>query len=272
MRRLFNNTNATKKNPGTSSNPIFPKINIAAKTTKRNATANAMFGKNPYALLGLNSKTLVPEDFNSTVKGAFDKLLRAKKSKDLTPANNAKYDKKLAELRQARDFLLNTNLREGLNSRLVNKQTANNAIHKQRSTKTTSNILNYKNANGANIQKLFNNTNSTKKNPDTSNELLVQTMNQTAKTTNRKANAMIGKNPYTLIGLNSKKINPNTLIHSNTEQLPAEQSKEPTQLPFTSGQSTEIGTGKSFSNHIKQPINGPTKQEEKNATNALLFG
>ena len=74
------------------------------------------------------------------------------------------------------------------------------------------------------MRRLFNNKNATKKNPSTSNKPLVQTMNYTAKNTKRKA------------------------------------------------QSTEIGTGKSFSNHIKQPINGPTKQEEKNATNALLFG
>lgn len=127
MQRLFINTAATKKTIGNSSantpairtettvEPLFPKINITAKNTKRRATANAMKGKDPYALLGLDPTKMQVADFNLTVRDTFDKLLRAKKSKNIS---NENHDKKLGELRQARDFLLNSELRTGFNSRV----------------------------------------------------------------------------------------------------------------------------------------------------------
>ena len=127
MQRLFNNTAAYGKKqpentspqvpkPVISNQPLVPKVNLAAKNTKRKAVANAMKGKDPYKLLGLNSSTINKEDFNSVVKETFDKLLRAKKPKNIS---NENHDKKLGELRQARDFLLNTTLRTGFNSRVV---------------------------------------------------------------------------------------------------------------------------------------------------------
>jgi len=136
MQELFKNTAATKKNSGTGTantitpalktetptQPLVPRINITAKNTKRKATANAMAGKDPYALLGLDPKTIKAEDLNLTVKDTFDKLLRTKKPKNIT---DEEHDTKLAKLRQARDFLLNNTLRTGFNSRVV--QTINPA-------------------------------------------------------------------------------------------------------------------------------------------------
>ena len=129
MKRLFNNTDAYGKKqpentstqlpkPVISNQPLIPKVNLAAKNTKRKAIVNSMKGKNPYKLLGIDPSTINKEDFNSVVKKTFDNLLRAKKPKNIS---NENHDKKLGELRQARDFLLNTNLRTGFNSRVVRK-------------------------------------------------------------------------------------------------------------------------------------------------------
>lgn len=142
MKKLFNNTPTTKEStrvtnittpvlkPETPVEPLVPKINITAKNTKRKEIAQVMKDKNPYELLGLDPKTVKAEDFNSTVKDTFNKLLRAKKPKNIS---NNNHDKKLAQLRQARDFLLNSTLRTEFNSRVQTKINPNTLVRRNTS-------------------------------------------------------------------------------------------------------------------------------------------
>ena len=133
MQKLFNNSPVTKKQPApgaTNSNTSITQKNIKSNqpvkkklvntNTKRKLIRNAMTGKNPYKLLGLERKknNLSNIDYAILVKETFDKQLRAKKPKNIT---EEQHENKLAELRTARDFLLNNTLRTGFNSRVVQK-------------------------------------------------------------------------------------------------------------------------------------------------------